>query len=188
LSSCVVVSVGVASVSVRADDAAPGKQEDVQAQLREALARIEALEKRVTSLEGELAEARKAGPARRVGQAAVKAEEAGVLGKDAKLSGTFTNGAGEHAATAVVLSSSKDRVMLRITNEYGTRDWDVKVDGSAATLVGTRIVSAKLSNQLKNLKVAGTIDATSLKLAGSWTWQGPAGSGPENMRLELKAD
>src|SRR3954470_22933702 len=106
----VAVVVGIASVSVRADDAAPGKQEDVQAQLRDALVRIEALEKRVASLEGELAEARKAGPSRRVGQPAVKAEEAGVWAKDTKLSGTITNARGDRAATAVVLSSAKDRV------------------------------------------------------------------------------
>jgi hypothetical protein len=182
-----LVMFGVTSVSVGAEDAPP-KQEDQQAQLRDALARIEALEKRVASLEGELAEARKAGPSRRVGQPAVKADEPGVWAKDTKLSGTITNSRGDRAATAVVVSSSKDRVLLRVTNEFGVRDWDVRVNGSAASLAGSRIVSSKFGNQLKDLKIAGTIDATSLKMGGTWTWQGPGGSAPENIRLELKVD
>src|SRR5262245_40966157 len=127
---------------VQAQDAPATKEAglvELRAQLEQALARIEALEKRIKSLEANLADARAPGSSRRADQPAAKADDrdAPVMSKDTKLTGTFQNAHGNHAATAVVLNASKDRVVLRITNEYGTRDWDIKVQGGKATLMTT---------------------------------------------------
>jgi hypothetical protein len=187
------------AADVRGDDAAPSaqaSQEDriaaLEAKLADAVARIEALEA-AAAKPGQppaVANDKPARPAPKPSAAAAKKDEsASYFPKGAKIVGTFAGGAsGNQAVEGTVLSRSASGAVLRITNLYGTHDWEVRIKGSKVTLVEMRTVARKVvgpSPIFSEIKVDGTIDAESLSISGNWRVKNGAGTKTSNVQLDV---
>ena len=110
---------------------------------------------------------------------------ANLLPPNSKWGGTFHNRVGGHDAEATVQSQSGSNVVIRVSvGDYGTRDWDFTVSGNNLVLNECRIVHTKFGNEIKNIKVSGSIQEGKLSVSGSWIYQG-GGAGGESISLDL---
>ncbi len=119
-------------------------------------------------------------------------ESASYFPKGTQVAGTMSSPkSGNIAMKGSVITRTATTAVLRMTNTFGTRDFEVAIKNGDAVLASTRVVSVANGgppNQLLDIKIKGRADAETLKLSGTWHVKGPAGSYVTDVDFDLKAN
>jgi hypothetical protein len=112
--------------------------------------------------------------------------------KGTQVTGTMSSPkTGNIAMKGSVITRTSTTAVLRMTNTFGTRDFEVAIKNGDAALASTRVVNVANGgppNQLLDIKIKGKADAETLKLSGTWHVKGPAGSYATDVEFDLKAN